>query len=37
LRDRAAAPASLVQRPGAEPPPLVQLLTGGCNPSSHNP
>jgi hypothetical protein len=37
LRYRAAAPAGLGERPGAEPPPLVQLLTGGCNPSSHKP
>jgi len=37
LRNRAAAPAGLVQRPGAEPPPLVQLLSGRCNASSHNP
>lgn len=36
LCNRAAAPAGLVQRPGAEPPPLVQLLTGGGNTSSHN-
>jgi hypothetical protein len=37
LRYRAAAPPGLVQRPGTEPPPLVQLLTGGCYASSHNP
>ena len=37
LRYRAAAPPGLGERPSAEPPPLVQLLTGGCIPSSHNP
>ncbi len=31
LRYRAATPAGLVQRPGAEPPPFVQLLSGGCD------
>jgi hypothetical protein len=34
-RYRAAAPARLVQRPGAEPPPLVQLLARGGNTCAH--
>ena len=36
FRDRAAAPAFLGECPRAEPPPLVQLLTGRCHASSHN-
>ena len=33
--NRAAAPALLVQGPGAEPPPLVHLLAGGCYADAH--
>jgi hypothetical protein len=36
VRYRAAAPPGLGERPGAEPSPFVQLLTGRCNASSHN-
>jgi len=35
LRDGTTRPTGLVQRPGAQPPPFVQLLSRGCDPSAH--
>ena len=35
LGNRAATPPLLVQGPGAEPPPFVQLLVGGCDSGAH--